>query len=167
MKKFLCFLLIFIFQTICFASPLIDEAYLHLDKRYVFGAAGPKYFDCSDFTSYCINKTYDIQLFRAAREQGYDNTYLKIETIEELKEGDLVFFNTIRSDKDLCDHAGIYIGENEFIHASSGQRKVVISDLSEGYYHERFSWGRRIVEEGYNESHQTTNQGKQLEACSP
>ena len=168
MKKIICFLLAFlIFSNVCFASPLVEEAKLHLDKPYVYAAAGPNSFDCSGFTYYCVDKIYDIQLLRSAYDQGYDDTYLKIETIEELEEGDLVYFNTNKSDGDLSDHAGIYIGDNQFIHASSAKRKVIISDLSEGYYNKRFSWGRRIVEEGYNESHQTTNQRKQLEACSP
>ena len=99
-------------------------------------------------------------MLRSAYDQGYDNTYPKIETIEELQEGDLVYFNTNRSDGDLSDHAGIFIGNNQFIHASSAKGKVIISDLSEGYYNERFSWGRRIIEEGFYESHQTTNSGE-------
>ena len=93
---------------------------IHLEKRYVFGATGPKTFDCSGFVLYCVKEVYDIDLPRNAREQGYNEEYLKIEEIEELKIGDLVYFNTIRSDKDLSDHTGIYIGENQFIHASSG-----------------------------------------------
>ena len=160
MKKFWLILILFIFSFNCLACPLVNEAMIHLEKRYVFGATGPKTFDCLGFVLYCVKEVYDIDLPRNAQEQGYNEEYLKIEEIEELKIGDLVYFNTIRSDKDLSDHTGIYIGENQFIHASSGQRKVVISDLSEGYYKERFSWGRRIVEEGYNESHQTTDQRK-------
>ena len=56
----------------------------------------------------------------------------------------MVFFNTI-SDSDLSDHAGIYIGEGYFIHASSGAHKVVVSNLTTGYYGRVFSWGRRIL----------------------
>ena len=161
MKKFICFLLAFlIFSNACFASPLVKEAKLHLNKPYIYATAGPNSFDCSGFTYYCIDKIYGIQLLRSAYDQGYDDTYLKIETIEELEEGDLVYFNTNKSDGDLSDHAGIYIGDNQFIHASSAKRKVIISDLSTGYYNERFSWGRRIVEEGFYESHQTTNSGE-------
>ena len=168
MKKFICFLLVlFIFSTTGFASPLVEEAKLHLDKPYIYATAGPSSFDCSGFTYYCVDKIYDIQLLRSAYDQGYDNTYLKIETIEELEEGDLIYFNTNKSDGDLSDHAGIYIGDNQFIHASSAKGKVIISDLSTGYYNERFSWGRRIVEEGFYESHQTTNPGEQLETCTP
>lgn len=162
MKNFLCLLLILIFilQPICFASPLVEEAKLHLNKPYIYATVGPNSFDCSGFTYYCINKIYGIQLLQSAYDQGYDNTYLKIETIEELEKGDLVYFNTNKSDGDLSDHAGIYIGDNQFIHASSARRKVIISNLSQGYYNERFSWGRRIVEEGYDESYQAADQRK-------
>lgn len=160
MKKFLYLLLIlaFILQPICFASPVVEEANLHLGKPYIYATAGPNSFDCSGFTYYCVDKVYNIQLFRTAFDQGYDDTYLKIENIEQLQEGDLVYFNTNSSDGDLSDHAGIYIGDNQFIHASSAKRKVIISDISEGYYYKHFSWGRRIVEEGYNESYQATDQ---------
>ena len=63
---------------------------------------------------------------------------------ENLIPGDLVFFNTI-SDSDLSDHAGVYLGEGYFIHASSGAHKVVVSNLNTGYYGRVFSWGRRIL----------------------
>jgi cell wall-associated NlpC family hydrolase len=84
MKKFLYLLLIlaFIFQPICFASPLVKEAKLHLNKPYVYAMTGPNSFDCSGFTYYCVDKVYNIQLFRTAVDQGYDDTYLKIENIE-------------------------------------------------------------------------------------
>ena len=61
-----------------------------------------------------------------------------------LRRGDLVFFNTV-SDGDLCDHTGIYLGSNMFIHASSGAGKVIVSNLSSGYYNRVFSWGRRVL----------------------
>lgn len=156
-KIFFATILLLVFCFACYASPLVEEALLHIDKPYVYAAAGPKRFDCSGFTYYCVKKVYDIELLRSAKDQGYDETYLKIETIEELIEGDLVYFNTNRGDKDLSDHAGIYIGDNQFIHASSTKRKVIISDLSEGYYNERFSWGRRIIEEEYDETQQAAN----------
>ena len=78
-------------------------------------------------------------------DQGYDNTYPKITSISDLRRGDLVFFNTI-SDNDLSDHAGIYLGAGYFIHASSGQGRVVISTLASGYYNRVFSWGRRVLQ---------------------
>jgi hypothetical protein len=72
------------------------------------------------------------------------NALTQIDGINNLKRGDLVFFNTV-SDSDLSDHAGVYIGEGYFIHASSGAHKVVVSNLTTGYYGRVFSWGRRIL----------------------
>ena len=63
--------------------------------------------------------------------------------LSSFKRGDLVFFDTVK-DNDLCDHVGIYLGSNKFIHASSTQGKVVISTLS-GVYADTFSWGRRLI----------------------
>lgn len=110
---------------------------------YVYGATGPSKFDCSGLTCY-IFKAVGVKLERTAYNQGYDDTYTKIEGWQNLKRGDVVFFNTI-SDSDLSDHAGIYIGDGYFIHASSGAHKVVVSNLTTGYYGRVFSWGRRIL----------------------
>ena len=110
---------------------------------YVYGASGPEKFDCSGLTCY-IFKAVGVKLERTAYNQGYDNTYEKIEGWQNLKRGDLVYFNTI-SDSDLSDHAGVYLGDGYFIHASSGAHKVVVSNLTTGYYGRVFSWGRRIL----------------------
>lgn len=128
--------------------PIIDEALLHLDKPYIYATAGPNTFDCSGFVYYCYLTIENIELKRSAKEQGYDDTYEKISAIEDLMPGDAVFFNTNKSDSDACDHSGLYIGDGEFIHCSSAKGKVIISTLLEGYYNERFSWGRRIIKEG-------------------
>ena len=115
-----------------------------LGKPYIYGANGTSSYDCTGFTCYCF-KQLRIKLKRSAVDQGYDNTYPKITSISDLRRGDLVFFNTI-SDNDLSDHAGIYLGAGYFIHASSGQGRVVISTLASGYYNRVFSWGRRVLQ---------------------
>ncbi len=114
-----------------------------LGKPYVYGAAGPEKFDCSGLTTW-IFKAVNVSLKRSAYAQGYDDTYTKIQGVENLKRGDLVFFNTI-SDSDLSDHAGVYIGNGYFIHASSGGHRVVVSNITTGYYNRVFSWGRRVL----------------------
>ena len=124
---------------------VIDEAITHLGKPYVYAANGPNAFDCTGFTCYCYSTVYGITLKRSAYEQGYDDTYTKLYEWCNLKPGDIVYFNTNGGDSDLSDHAGIYIGNGEFIHASSGKGGVVISSLWEGYYNKRFSWGRRVL----------------------
>ena len=123
---------------------VIYVAQKQLGKPYVWGANGPSKFDCSGLTCY-IFKKIGISLNRSAYSQGYDNTYPKIENISDLRRGDAVYFNTV-SDSDLSDHAGIYIGNGYFIHASSGGHRVVVSSLFSGAYYNRvFSWGRRIL----------------------
>ena len=125
---------------------LLQEAYDKLDYPYKYGATGPDSFDCSGFTYYLFNKYYGITLKRSAKDQGYDDTYEKILTIEELLPGDCVYFNTESDDGDLSDHAGIYYGEGIVIHASSSKHKVISTNLYENdYYNRVFSWGRRII----------------------
>ena len=114
-----------------------------LGKPYVYGSTGPNSFDCSGLTTYAF-RNIDISLKRSAYSQGYDSSYDKVEGIDNLRRGDLVFFNTI-SDSDLSDHAGIYLGGGCFIHASSGGHKVVVSNLTSGFYNRVFSWGRRVL----------------------
>ena len=114
-----------------------------LGKPYVYGATGPDKFDCSGLTTW-IFKAVGVSLKRSAYAQGYDESYTKIEGAANLRRGDVVFFNTI-SDSDLSDHAGVYIGDGYFIHASSGAHKVVVSNLTTGFYGRVFSWGRRIL----------------------
>jgi cell wall-associated NlpC family hydrolase len=112
-----------------------------LGKPYVYGATGTSKYDCSGFTQYCF-KQVGVTLPRTAQSQGYSAAYSRIENVSDLKRGDLVFFNTV-SDSDSCDHAGIYLGAGWFIHASSGQAKVVISNLASNYYNRVFSWAHR------------------------
>ena len=122
---------------------VIYVAQNQLGKKYVFGATGTATFDCSGLTQYCF-KQIGITLKRTAYAEGYNDERPKISSISSLRRGDLVFFNTV-SDGDLCDHTGIYLGSNRFLHASSGAGKVIVSDLSSGYYNRVFSWGRRVL----------------------
>ena len=111
---------------------------------YVYGATGPSKFDCSGLTCWIFDAV-GVKLKRTAYNQGYDDSYEKIEGWQNLKRGDLVYFNTV-SDSDLSDHAGVYIGNGYFIHASSGGHRVVVSSLFSGsYYNPVFSWGRRVL----------------------
>lgn len=123
---------------------VIYVAQNQLGKPYVYGTAGTATFDCSGYTSYCF-KQINVKLKRSAYAQGYDEGYTKVSDVAELKRGDQVYFNTLE-DSDLSDHVGIYLGNNYFLHASSGAGKIVVSDLSTGYYKRVYSWGHHILE---------------------
>ena len=125
-------------------SKMLAYAKTFLGTPYVYGANGPNSFDCTGYTKYVFAK-YGVSLPRTAYDQGYSSYGTKINNISDLKPGDLVFFDTI-SDGDLSDHAGIYLGNGQFIHCSSSVSvmSVVISDLNSGFYNRKFSWGRRV-----------------------
>ena len=101
-----------------------------LGAPYRLGGISLRGLDCSAFVKK-MYQLFDVSLPRTAREQS--RVGLKV-TQDDLIEGDLVFFNTNRS----FGHVGIYIGNNEFVHASSRQKGVRIDNLNEPYYHKRF-----------------------------
>lgn len=121
------------------ADRVINLAKQQLGKSYVWGAEGPNTFDCSGFTQYVFKNAVSINLPRVSREQSKFGQYVNK---NNLQKGDLIFFDT---DKDgSVNHVGIYIGNNEFIHASSGGKKVIISQLN-GYYSSVYTNARRVL----------------------
>ncbi|WP_408648035.1 MULTISPECIES: C40 family peptidase [Terrisporobacter] len=83
-----------------------------------------------------------MSLPRTSKEQGAYGTYI---SKEDLQPSDLVFFDTVGAKGNVISHVGIYIGNNQFIHSSSGQGKVVISQLDSNYYSNAFVNGRRVL----------------------
>ncbi|CUV65701.1 conserved exported hypothetical protein, putative endopeptidase [Sulfurovum sp. enrichment culture clone C5] len=112
-----------------------------LGHRYVWGAVGPNTFDCSGFTSYLYKKE-GINIPRTAFAQF--NSGKKIDR-SDLQKGDLVFFDTSKKMTGKVNHVGLYIGNNQFIHASSAKHKVVVATLSGGFYSNRFMGARRYT----------------------
>lgn len=106
--------------------------------RYVYGGTTKRGIDCSAFVRAMYESVYDIELPRTAREQYKECRRI---STTELKEGDLVFFNT----RGGVSHVGIYIRNNKFAHSSSG-RGVVISDLFEDYYVSRYIGAGRLLD---------------------
>lgn len=123
---------------------LLAEGRTHLGKRYVHGAKGPSTFDCSGFTSY-VYKQFGYNLSPASRMQYTQGTPVDR---KDLRKGDLVFFTSRSSGKNV-GHVGIVVsadnetGNFKFIHASI--RGVKISDF-EGYYVPRYIGAKRIIE---------------------
>ncbi len=123
------------------SSKTIRIAKRYLGRRYVWGAVGPSTFDCSGFTQYVMRKSKGVRLPRVSRKQAYYGKYV---SRRHLRPGDLIFFDTSRRRRGYVNHVGIYIGNNKFIHASSGKHRVVITSLNRPFYSSRFKWGRRV-----------------------
>jgi cell wall-associated NlpC family hydrolase len=119
---------------------VLKVAMKQLGKHYVWGAVGPRTFDCSGFTSYVYRKL-GIAIPRTSRNQA---NFGRLVHRNQLQPGDLVFFDTSRQRRGYVNHVGIYIGGNKFIHASSAKHKVIITSLNKAFYHQRFKWGRRV-----------------------
>lgn len=127
------------------ASALVNEAKKYLGTRYVYGGASPSGFDCSGFTMY-LYKQLGISLPHTATGQWQSGVGTKVYSISALTPGDLVFFNDpSRSKGKACSHAGMYIGDGQFIHASSARSGGVrINGLYDGYYNTYFVGGIHV-----------------------
>ena len=120
------------------ADQIIATAKKYIGVPYVWGGESPSGFDCSGYVQY-VFKAHGIQLNRTAETQYKHGSYV---SKSNLKPGDLVFFqNTYKAG---ISHVGIYIGDGQFIHASSS-KGVTISNLSSSYYASHYYGGRRIL----------------------
>ncbi len=113
-----------------------------LGTPYVWGATGPNKFDCSGFTQK-VFYTAGIHIPRNSRAQAKVGKYIPY---ENLKRGDMVFFETNRKKPGYITHVGIYLSDGKFIHASSGGKRVIISSFTKSrYYRKHFVLGRRVI----------------------
>jgi len=122
-------------------SKLKKSAYSFLGARYRFGGSSRSALDCSSFTQQ-VFREQSVNLPRTAREQFNVGD----EVVRgDLKKGDLVFFQTYAR---FPSHVGIYLGDRKMIHASSGQRRVIISSMDTPYYLSRYLGARRMANTG-------------------
>lgn len=118
---------------------IVATAKNYLGVPYVYGGTSPSGFDCSGFVYY-VYRQCGYSITRTATAQNGDGYYV---SRSSLQPGDIIiFYNSAMSG---IGHAGIYIGDNQFIHASSGSGKVVISSLSSTYYNTHYYSARRVV----------------------
>ena len=133
------------------ADEIIAYAKKFLGVPYVYGGASPSGFDCSGFTMYVYNK-FGISMRHGAQAQAKLGKAVNVDKsskssmLNNLKRGDLVFFLDYET-MDEIGHCGIYIGDGDFIHASSGSGYCVkINSLLPGeYYNTRYCAARRIL----------------------
>lgn len=122
------------------ASDLVLSAMNFLGVRYTRGGNSVENgFDCSGFTRHIFEMSVGLVLPRRADEQAKMNSLTSIRK-DELKPGDLVFFNTMRA---TFSHVGIYVGEGKFIHAPRTGSAVRVEDMRDSYWSKRFTGARR------------------------
>lgn len=126
-------------------ASIVETALSYLGTPYAYGGASPKGFDCSGFTMY-IYSLFGYSLPHSATSQwNSSGTYVER---SDLQPGDLVLFcDPSRSGGKACSHVGIYIGDNNFVHASSGSsgKYIRTNSLSESYYSGYYVGAKRVA----------------------
>lgn len=125
-------------QTVTGAS-IVEYAKKYLGCKYVSGGNGPKSFDCSGFTTY-VYKHFGYSLNRTSGGQASNG--VKVEKAN-LQAGDILIF--LNDAKTKIGHVGIYISNNNFIHAANPSRGVTIDSITSSYYAPRYVSARRII----------------------
>lgn len=121
------------------AVSLANQAMQFIGYRYVYGGKSPSSgFDCSGLVYYVYCTLGGISMNRVADDQMDQG---KPVDRNNLLAGDLVFFGR----GSYADHVGIYIGSNNFVHASNPRSGVRVSSLSETYYANRYLGARRVT----------------------
>ncbi len=122
------------------ASELVIMAMNFLGVPYRRGGdSAEEGFDCSGFTRHVFENSIGLVLPRRADQQARLAGLLAIKR-DDLKPGDLVFFNTM---KKAFSHVGIYVGDGRFIHAPRSGGEVRVEDMRQAYWAQRFNGARR------------------------
>ena len=121
------------------AGDLLLQAMSLIGVAYRFGGSNPESgLDCSGFIQYVFKKSLRVTLPRTAA--GMAQVGREIDR-DELKAGDLVFFNT-RGFR--YSHVGIYLGNNKFIHAPRTGKNIEVANMSQSYWTGRYNGARRV-----------------------
>ncbi len=122
------------------ASDMVLTAMNFLGVRYRRGGSSVESgFDCSGFTRHVFEMSVGLVLPRRADEQATAPGLIAVKR-DELKPGDLVFFNTL---KRTFSHVGIYLGDGKFIHSPRSGGEVRVEDMRFVYWAKRFTGARR------------------------
>lgn len=117
----------------------LEQALDMVGIRYKRGGSNPEAgFDCSGLVRHAFREGLGLELPQSSREISKAADVIKK---DELRPGDLVFFNTMRR---TFSHVGIYLGDNLFVHAPRSGASVRIEDMRARYWVKRFNGARRV-----------------------
>ncbi|WP_018933773.1 NlpC/P60 family protein [Gracilibacillus lacisalsi] len=116
-------------------SQIISSAKDHLGTPYRWGGTSTSGFDCSGYLQYVFNQ------LGASLPRTVSEIWNATKQVEQPSVGDIVFFETYKPGP---SHAGIYLGDDKFIHASESNG-VDISELSMSYWSERYLGAKRVI----------------------
>lgn len=123
------------------AQDLILKGLELVGINYRFGGTNPDSgLDCSGFVQIVFKDALGKLLPRTAKEQSQVGDEV---SRNELKPGDLVFFNTMRH---AFSHVGIYLGDNHFVHAPRTGSEIRVEDMSQSYWAKRYNGARRVLQ---------------------
>jgi cell wall-associated NlpC family hydrolase len=121
---------------------LIIKGLEFVGVRYVRGGSDPDSgLDCSGFVRHVFRESVGLVLPRTAKEMSQVGKQV---AENDLKPGDLVFFNTMRR---AFSHVGIYLGNNQFVHSPRPGGEVRVEDMRQSYWVSRYNGARRIAEQ--------------------
>ena len=122
------------------AQDLASTALDLIGIRYKWGGNTPETgLDCSGLVRYVFQQVTGVTLPRTAKDMSRLGTEV---AVTDLQPGDLVFFNTRRF---AFSHVGIYLGDNQFVHAPRRGREVEVATLDSGFWKRRFDGARRMA----------------------
>lgn len=124
------------------AEDLLETAKTYLGVPHCMGGTTFRCIDCSGFVMKVFEE-YGISL--PHNSQAQSKIGLVIKNRDELIRGDIVFFKESYRTSNYITHAGIYIGNNQFIHTSSG-KGVTITSLDDSWWKDKFVHGTRVLE---------------------
>jgi murein DD-endopeptidase / murein LD-carboxypeptidase len=119
---------------------VIGEAKSLVGTPHVMGGYSSRGIDCSGLVKFAHEQA-NVDLPRSSHDQARYGTI--VSPGEELQRGDIVFFHSTYRKANLVTHTGIYLGNNEFIHASS-KRGVTVSKLNSDYYRKHYLFATRL-----------------------
>lgn len=123
------------------AQDLILKGLELVGINYRFGGTNPNSgLDCSGFVQIVFKDALGKLLPRTAKEQSQVGDEV---SRNELKPGDLVFFNTMRH---AFSHVGIYLGDDHFVHAPRTGSEIRVEDMSQSYWAKRYNGARRVLQ---------------------